>query len=218
MKKITTTSSITGLITATSASAAIQLVTTPEIAFAEITGATQDIEWDIDGNGTTDLQINAFASFSYFLTFSFTAANNFVRKENKIAGLDSQQLVGPTSAMGTPYDFQTQNATMFFNTFNSALNGGVSTAGLSLSSAPSLIGFRFEREGNTHYGVASIVTEAIAGQPRASITVERWAWEDEADTPILAGAAVVPEPAQVANALGLLALGAAGLRRWRKNN
>jgi len=51
------------------------------------------------------------------------------------------------------------------------------------------------------------------------ITIHKWAWNDVSGASIpvsaLSGAAV-PEPATAATALGLLALGAAGLRRWRK--
>jgi len=49
----------------------------------------------------------------------------------------------------------------------------------------------------------------------ASGTIVDWAYESIPNTPFEAGA-IMPEPAQAGAALGLLALGAAGVRRMRR--
>ena len=76
------------------------------------------------------------------------------------------------------------------------------------------IGFRFDSDRNTagdqnFYGWAS-VTATNLGQ---TWTIHEWAYENVIDESIAVGA-VIPEPTSAS--LGLLALGAAGLRRWRK--
>ena len=90
-----------------------------------------------------------------------------------------------------------------------------------LSFAPSFslnerarIGFRFDGDRATSgrqnfYGWAS-VTATNLGQ---TWTIHEWAYEDVIGEAIAVGQ-IVPEPTSAS--LGLLALGAAGLRRWRK--
>ena len=49
----------------------------------------------------------------------------------------------------------------------------------------------------------------------SNFTIHEWAYEDSGSSILVgAGGAVIPEPTSAS--LGLLALGAAGLRRWRK--
>ncbi|WOO43531.1 hypothetical protein [Rubellicoccus peritrichatus] len=83
------------------------------------------------------------------------------------------------------------------------------------------IGFRFIGSDNqTHYGWASLSMTGEYGNSDdsdndARTTILSWAYEDEANTPITVGQ--VPEPSAIACGLGALALGAAGLRSWRRS-
>ncbi|WOO39807.1 hypothetical protein [Rubellicoccus peritrichatus] len=76
-------------------------------------------------------------------------------------------------------------------------------------------GFRFEGSaGLTSEGIKYGWAEAtFYDGAQAGVTIHRWAYEDDG-SPIQVGA--IPEPATVTTGLGALALGAAGLRRWRK--
>jgi len=89
------------------------------------------------------------------------------------------------------------------------------------------LGFRAQIGGTNHFGWARIrmdpwqpgIGPTLPGPPpvvtgAVPITIIDMAWESTPNTPILAGE--VPEPAS-AVALGLLALGAAGIRPRRKN-
>lgn len=87
-----------------------------------------------------------------------------------------------------------------------------------------LVGFRFRDHGTgntTHYGWASITATGKDfydngdNTDDAHVTINNWAYNSTPNEPINVGQ--VPEPAIVAPGLGLLAIGAAGLRRWRQN-
>jgi hypothetical protein len=86
--------------------------------------------------------------------------------------------------------------------------------------------FRFQFGGQTKYGwVEYNVAVTNANSPLASdgpnITIVKYAWQSTGNTVIAAGdvgGAAVPEPGAFAeSALGILMLGAVGIRRWRKS-
>lgn len=72
------------------------------------------------------------------------------------------------------------------------------------------MGFHFNPSGTTLYGWAEIVLSS--GGSFGEFEMVRWAYEDSGAA-IQVGA--IPEPETIAVGLGMLALGAAGLRRWR---
>lgn len=111
------------------------------------------------------------------------------------------------------------------SSYVSLLGGGVSVAASSFVTAPGMkhvtytkygyfkaftagqyLGFSVAKGASTYYGWMS---NYVLGVPTAKVT---WGWESTAGTDILTGA--VPEPG--AGALGLLALGALGIQRWRR--
>jgi MYXO-CTERM domain-containing protein len=74
------------------------------------------------------------------------------------------------------------------------------------------VGFKFTSDGNTHFGWASVT---IGGSNRFTFN-EAW-YNSTPGASITAGqTSAVPEPSTYAVGLGALALGAAGVRRWRQ--
>lgn len=86
---------------------------------------------------------------------------------------------------------------------------GMQHFGNMTDETPLNFGFRFSTDGgtNVHYGWGTLLKSAA----NDTLTITRWGYETTPNTPI-----VVPEPSQLALGLGALAMGAAGLRRWRK--
>ena len=89
------------------------------------------------------------------------------------------------------------------------------------------IGFSFDIGGNTHFGTALIQTAGMFGSPDWTLVVHQWSYENTPDTPIHVFVPVpepepepepppVPVPASIVPMVTLLGLGAAGLRRMRK--
>jgi MYXO-CTERM domain-containing protein len=85
------------------------------------------------------------------------------------------------------------------------------------------VGFTYKDSGNeTSYGwisVSSLLGSLATGHQligTTTITIVDWASIDDSSF-IKAGVTTVPEPSGISTGLGALALGAAGLRRWRKS-
>jgi hypothetical protein len=79
-----------------------------------------------------------------------------------------------------------------------------------------LLGVEFlnENTGATNYGWVSISTTAATGFPA---TITGYAYENAGGSIMAGQTSNVPEPTTMATlGLGLLCLGAAGIRRWRK--
>jgi hypothetical protein len=94
--------------------------------------------------------------------------------------------------------------------FSNALQVGTATGNL-LPLGNHILGFRFVNEatGITNYGYLTLTSGSSNGFP---LTILGWSFEDSG-----AAITVVPEPATVAFlTMGVLAIGAAGLRTWRK--
>ena len=156
-----------------------------------------DINWDVDGDGTTDFRI-VVTSVSSIAFFGF--ANDI----NAVVGpgfgkLDAGFTVGSTA------DFVRGNIPIV-NTIGvlavEPILGGWSSGG-----DDGYIGFQFDIAGGTHYGWA----EATIRNGRLTIS-EAW-YENVADASI---DVAVPEVSQFSLGLGALAMGAAGLRRMRR--
>ena len=130
-----------------------------------------------------------------------------VNPAHKLITLDLATLVG------SGLNLVNKNVTVLSN---GAIKGA-SVAGFTSGNAE-YIGFSFYHNNKTCYGWASITITAASSNNFGILTINNWAYEDT-------GAAItvgdtgtsVPEPAETAIGLGALALGAAGLRSWRKN-
>ena len=81
------------------------------------------------------------------------------------------------------------------------------------------LGFRFGLSGEQQYGWAKVSFIANFDTQISQLVIQEWAYETQAGQGINVGdgaTAVIPEPTSAS--LGLLALGAVGLRRWRKSS
>lgn len=144
---------------------------------------------------------------------SFGWANNTGGNGDKIANLGLGVTVGP--GLG----FNSYTSFGGYGTYYSLNGGGGDSFGTRLvgftSGESAYVGFVFVDGSDTPlYGWMEMIL--IADRNNTSWEIVRWAIDDSG-APIQTGQTVVPEPAAVATGLGALALGAAGLRRWRKN-
>lgn len=207
--------SLSALFAATgSADAAIKMSTT--VGAGLTPPATEGVTlWDVDGDGTNDFGLNNNYGFRALFTANDTANRAVANKTHGIHlfALQTSFTIGPT--LNAAYTFKKLDyALEVLFTDYGELYGAAAEAGFAIDT-PSFIGFRFKISGSFHYGWATLTP--TAGPIGQGITITEGYYEDVADTPIMAGdTGAVPEPEVAAVGLGALALGAAGLRRWRK--
>lgn len=181
--------------------AGAQIVTNTDLGRSGFT-ATGNFDWNVDADGANEFQllVNPGPNTSLALYQLGSNGGGWVATAgNKIEAL------GPTDAISSLRDFVGQNPV----TYISALFYGV---GFSTGKS-TYVGFRFVNDGDTFYGWAAM-TFNFGG---TSIVVDEWAYNSTVGEAIQVGdtGSAVPEPAAAATGLGLLALGAAGLRRKR---
>lgn len=177
-------------------------------------------QWDIDGDGNNDasFKLSASHTFAYdpFMFMTFIQSNagismlddgnlSFaqIRDANSLASVASTAVGALTSATFS----QKLDASSFFGSVVKRPN----------FSNGSTVGFQFQREAQQHYGVAELSVffgETEVTSVRLSLTNVRWNSVPGGD--IRGNSVAVPEPASFATGLGLLALGAAGVRCWRR--
>lgn len=224
--KKTALTTLASLVAASSAQASI--INGAAVAISASANGGYDSEtsnWDIDGNSSNETWFNVNANYSTTSTsFSTSSSSSSSTWTYRSASIRSSNRV-------TPFGFLTSGSALKAVSSNSTVGSqGTFKAGLSLSGMSSSInsnlltsetplaitvGFRFNRNGNTHYGVADLSYTFSPGS-EASLNLNNVSWNDVAGQGITGGRSAVPEPASAATALGLLALGAAGLRRMRK--
>lgn len=158
--------------------------------------------WDVDSNGSTDLFVgDGDAYMSLFAPGTAEGGSWMQSASGKLAALATTAMVSAGAA--------------FRNGAYLTVAGSLGTQADGFTSvAASFVGFKFEIDGNTHYGWAQLTP--TFGGAGSSIQIHQWAFNSIADAAIQVGqTSAVPEPAAAATGLGLLALGAAGLRRQR---
>ena len=166
--------------------------------------------WDIDVDGTSDTTFRNGSTESLnrdHIDFIRSPLNSAIGG----AGLPLQALLRDFSIRATLGNYAwAEGARRFLGT--SSLNqnqiGGIS------DDTSSYIGFRFDGDRTASgrqnlYGWARVTLDY-----RNSFTIHEWAYEDVLGEAIAVGQTIIPEPTSAS--LGLLALGAVGLRRWRK--
>lgn len=206
----TALTSLSSLIAASSAQGAILYFDTSN-EFSVGLGTTGSTDWDIDGNpdglseavwiaggtylalfdGSADVYGGAFGvlrSFGYVVNMVPGSSNSASRD---FFGSGASFIIGSGEIVGSDDP-----------NFSSSIAGYI---GFRL--APSFDGDHFK------YGWAEITFYDSTNPAGIGATIHRWAYEDDGSS-IQVGA--IPEPAGTSTGLGILALGAAGLRRWRR--
>ncbi len=172
--------------------------------------------WDINGDSTNDFKFIDYthrtASSGVAKHIHLSALNNYGRlvcitslgasNARHLRSMTAGALVGPTLPSG--HEFQSNHALGFVTT------GGGPYAFLGAAGSPQYIGFKFGDATHTYYGWANITINT------QDVTVNSWAYENTSGTAIAVPSVAIPEPADAAVGLGLLAFGAAGVRAYRR--
>jgi hypothetical protein len=172
------------------------------------------IYWDIDNDGNNNFSFTMFSSSSY----------GYVRMwdlgDARVAGSDAHPeyflKINAGAILGTANDglaFSSRSQGRMLRTMSTSITGDgyMLTDGGWLRGDTGYFGFKFTNSGNTHYGWAEMTLSTNSLQ----VTINEAWYNDTPDGSVVVGAAV-PEPAEVGLGLGVLALGAAGLRRMRQ--
>ncbi len=161
--------------------------------------------WDIDGNTTTEFQVQAYQSSSTFHRVKAIRQNG--AKLLAVRTFSNHYQTASIKALAPGFVIGSHPASGAFQ-FNSVL--AFTSANVpqgNLLTGNQYVGFQFQISGFTHYGWAEVNI-----QPQ-SIKIKEWAYESTAGASIMVP---VPEPAGAPVGLGLLALGAAGVSAYRK--
>ncbi|ADE53165.1 hypothetical protein [Coraliomargarita akajimensis] len=187
----TAATTITSLLAATQAHASVVHFDISNAFSASLGGS--NVGWDIDDDGTDDANFRVFNTFNDLDVVDANGANfGGVVAGNDLVNQSTGYVVSASRAFDGSITFLYSGAFRDLSGWTSGVSG--------------YFGFRFD-SGGTKYGWAQATVTANSG-----VTITEWAYEDSGAS-IEVG--VVPEPAGAATGLGLLALGAAGVRRWR---
>ena len=178
---------------------AVVIVNTNGFSVSSSGAGSTSFSWDIDGDSFADMFIQTYYSYGY--------AIDFYSEEIPIVSIVSN---GAYSILNLSTGY--------------VIDGGNSFRGLSIISAfpeaaagftdgvAGIMGFRFDNgSGTVRYGWADVTYTSATNE----LTVTQWAYNDSGSS-ILAGPIAIPEPGTTAIGIGLLTLGAAGVRRWKK--
>jgi hypothetical protein len=151
---------------------------------------------DLDGDVTDDFDLNTQSFFSG----PFSVAEVLINAigTNGVTAVAQGTSIDGSLAYGTPY-------TVAASTFK------IGFASDGPRTAEVVAGLKFDINGATHYGWMRVGGYANGDVPESSAILHDFAYEDVADTAVIAPAAV-PEP----SSLALFALGAAGVAALKR--
>jgi MYXO-CTERM domain-containing protein len=204
------------LLVTTSLDASIYTNTSFGLSSITIGAGDTSVVWDVDGDSVAEFTLKTNAANLAISLDPDAAKSAMVFWRSTWYG-NSVHVIKFGAGALIPHSLMAPPDSFFLNkTIHALLSNLLSKGDLNAgftSGSPGYIGFSFLNGGKTCYGWASItVTEGSAGT-LGSMTINSWAYDNSGDY-IQAGA--VPEPSETAMGLGALALGAAGLRRWRR--
>lgn len=193
--------SVAALFAVSSLDAGIVTNTALELQGFTIDTTNDSHSWNIDGTGGAELELRGI--FSTVGMKDFAAGFGVATETTSLRNFGQSQYV------------LSDNLNAATNAIYSVLYSGlIGYANGFTSGASGYIGFQFKPENTTLYGWAEVI---LTESPSLSFRVVQWAYEDlGANIKTGDTGAAIPEPAGAATGLGLLALGAAGVRRMRR--
>lgn len=192
-------SALLGIGAASSTHAAIQVGNSVSVS------GSQTIFWDIDGDTVTDFTVNA-SNFPNFAGISMGSGGLY---DGRLAAIGSAMAVLSSNAV---LDGNYQQINFVAAGLDSASWGSQGLSHISWNT-PAVVGFIFSRSGQTHYAIGTLQYHLVGG---SALSVTDVLWNTIPNQGITGAGTAVPEPATTAAGLAGLALGAAGLLRWRK--
>lgn len=195
------------------------------------------VPWDIDGNGTGDNNLvirrgiyssdTASGDLRYYrhgvLQFATDLRTNnvkFVRSYGRgsLVMLDQSNYVTPSWVNADYRSVLSGNGITTARRYTRAAGGSIQSfsfgwLGGDLKFGVNAFGFGFDIDGAQHLGWGVM---KLAPGPDYRLTITKWTYESEPDTPVHVDE--IPVPSSGIAALTLLGLGAAGMRQWRKRN
>lgn len=203
-------STLAAVATATGAQAAI--ITNANLGVSGFTSGSMFEEgnqyWNIDNAGIAEAYVHNIASTSSSIIYSQSKhihrnGNGFgvVANTSSMLALNAGQLIGPGNSFVS-----------FVSMFQS---GQMESVVNFVSGTTTYIGFRFTPAGTTLYGWAEVTL--TNGGNFGAFTLHSWAYDDTGAAITAGQTSAIPEPASIATGLGALAMGAAALRRKRRD-
>ncbi|HNX05339.1 MAG TPA: PEP-CTERM sorting domain-containing protein, partial [Opitutales bacterium] len=188
----------------------------------DMIAANDSIGWDLDHNGFADLVLfNSEVSGSgvqFVNNGTGSAAGSFLSQTSGSTTIDTVDLgttIGSSGWYSVSSTATLMSAAGFIGNGNTALSN---VEGAIVTGDTVYLAFTFESylgsaNPTTTYGWLSLTANTGDGSKELRIIeLGKWAYGTTGES-VLVG---VPEPSTYAAGIGLLALGAAGVRRWRK--
>jgi MYXO-CTERM domain-containing protein len=180
-------------------------------------GGVSSFAWNIDGDESAEMTLASFRSTDpAFSSTSSTPGYGIDMKHFNSAFAFRTDGLGKLQNLGNSAHVSTSEGHFDSTELIKVLNNGVIGNAKDFTSGESgYLGFQFTPDTTPLYGWAEVVL--TNGSKAGSFNIVRWAYEDSGAN-IQTGdtVGVIPEPAGAATGLGLLALGAAGVRRMRR--
>jgi hypothetical protein len=211
--KLGLTAAATGAVYLLPGAGQAAIVTMDDVGGAPFSGTSASLEttpipWDIDNNGTMDVQFWGLSSPGFLGVaegsdggWFHATADGFTAIRNLPLGLSVGAAPGYASGYGT-------HVLQAYGAFNDLVGFSNGVTGYS--------GFAFDIAGANHYGWVEWTHTLATGPGTGLVEVSNWAFEDAADTPIQVGDLGAPSAVPVPTSLALLASGAGGLLAWRR--
>jgi hypothetical protein len=195
---------------ASQSEAAVQLVIPGS---ALVVSESLSVPWDVDSDSTIDFTLFDSAGHSPFCLESSGALSGIAHSGFQVLPITNVSIVGPANTfqhISCSALADTNCGHVHYDDFQlyPGTNGDFTGN----------LGFQFDNNGTTNYGVARFEVQGIDGNvPFGTFSITRWAYEDSG-APISGNAinGAVPELSSFIIHLGLLATGAAGLQIRRK--